>query len=87
MKSNEKFTCTFCEKQSGSVQFQGGEWHTHNGTIYCCHRCAITILPRLMADSIRLSGNGYVEGGKALKLAEGNFWKAMAARLSSRGGK
>ncbi len=87
MKSNSKVACSFCDKEVANHQYQGGEWHTNGGTVYCCHRCAVDVLPRLMADSVHVAQNGYVEGGKALEVASGNFWKAMTARLSSRGGK
>lgn len=86
MKSTTKRVCTFCRKEFSQWLHQGGEWHTAQGAIHCCHQCAIDVLPRLMADSVHIRQNGYVEGGQHLEKANGNFWKGMVARLSSRGG-
>lgn len=86
MKSFSSHRCSFCGVPSRDLAHQGGEWHTNGGTVYCCHRCAVDVLPRFMADSVAVRQNSYVEGGKALERANGNFWKAMTARLSSRGG-
>lgn len=80
-------TCCFCNKTIERPSYSGGQWHTYSGAVTCCHHCATDVLPRLMADSIHLRPEGeYQQATSQLQEANGNFWKAMAARLSSRGG-
>lgn len=78
MKSIHQAACTFCGNPH-STEHSGGEWHCHGGTtVTCCRRCAVDILPALIADSIYLNR---AEGAKRdLVEVERTFWKAIACR-------
>lgn len=85
MKSQAPQTCSFCGSKSHSNPFAGGEWHAHIGTICCCHTCATTVLPALIADSVHINGNYYYYyalGQQRLQAVELAFWKALTARVS-----
>ena len=77
--------CTFCNVELKSID--GGLWssYTHTDNVRCCHRCAVTVLPRLLADSLYLrdSKNSYLDARTQFARAEGYFWKAVSARLSN----
>ena len=86
MKSFSSAPCSFCGNEH-STDFSGGEWHGCLGgaeTVYCCGGCAVRVLPALIADSINLGGNHYTGAQNALVRIEAAFWKAIAARASSK---
>lgn len=65
--------------------YEGGVWHGSTVEVICCGKCAVEVLPRLMADSVRFKGRPHRDGIAAWEKAKTNYWKAMACRMSSKG--
>lgn len=85
MKSFSARPCTFCGN-SHSDNHAGGEWHCPEAvTVSCCHTCAVTVLPILIADSLHIFPA--VQDPKRLLVpVEAGLWKGLATRaMSSRG--
>lgn len=82
MKSIIPSACSFCGSKRHATPFAGGEWQTPIGNVFCCHTCAVNVLPAFIADSVHINGNHYTLGRERLEVVEKSFWKAMTARAS-----
>jgi hypothetical protein len=72
--------CTFCSANVGKT---GGVWDVADGThVFCCPRCAINVLPNLIADSAHIGAYGHAQYLVPRILA--SFWQGVSARLYSK---
>ena len=78
----EDHFCTFCHTPLPNY---GALFITPDKSqICCCRKCAVEVLPRLMADAI---GANEIEKNRAQtfwNLAEGHYWKGISSRLMAR---
>lgn len=70
--------CSFCNQQLFNY---GAQYPTAHGTLYCCRKCAIEVLPTIMADAI---GQNEIpkKANYVWVQAETHFWKRIAERSS-----
>ena len=72
--------CSFCGNEYDAKNM--GEWIGAE-IVICCHHCAVSILPKLLADSVMQSHGKkiYATGCEVLEKIKGPFWKALAHRI------
>ncbi len=64
--------CSFCgEKERAGIWFGHAEVHS-------CSACAITVLPRLIADATFKGYSGHADSETTLLSVEMEFWRAVA---------
>jgi len=77
-----EYSCTFCHTPLPNY---GALFITPDKSqICCCRKCAVEVLPHLMADAI---GTNEIEKNRAQtfwNLAEGHYWKGISSRLMVR---
>lgn len=67
--------CTFCAGENTVAMWMGCE-----GKVFTCYDCAVTILPRLLADALvgRHRGKQSLrEVNECAKATHGEFWRAL----------
>lgn len=62
--------CTICGSDHPSAMWRGDE------DIFVCHRCAINILPRLMADALMARPGSYEQFLNEARTAKAAFYQA-----------
>lgn len=75
--------CSFCGERHATAFWQ--DWRT----VSCCRRCAVEVLPKLMADAV-VGEHGSQPGmvgtvRRYLDLATATFWQAAATAIHRTG--
>ena len=70
LKTNQP--CSFCGERE-----QPGAWFGH-AEVHSCSHCAITVLPRLIADATFKGHRGHADSETTLQNVKMEFWRAVA---------
>ena len=80
------YHCSFCGATVRKNGTSGGVWGGTPAEIYCCHRCAVSVLPALIADACYIPlGDGYrYAADRTIPNVLASFWRALCARITLR---